>query len=527
MSVRRLISPLLALALMFLTAGAGRAQRPAVDLDPTLPAATARMLENALAARDAAVVVGDTTIARGALHLGSLVQVGGTLILEGRVTEDVTTVGTDVTLRPGAEIGGDLTVLGGTLNGTSMATVRGRQSWLREEPVRLVSTDTGRILIAYEPRPVGFPLEPKGIWGIVVHDYNGVDGLTFGLAAGLKDLPGQPRTELAFGPVFHSYRSDIGWDLVALREIPQLGATIGGRVHRITDTHQRWQRGDLANSFLSIGFADDDRTYFERTGYELWAERGVSRWPITVRVRLRDDDYASLLSVEPFALFDGDDPVEERGEEPDPDAPAELDPDGWPVNPAIDEGRGRAVGLKVTYDGRNDPEYPTRGLLIGLEADQWGLGGDFDFQWGLANARGWLPLGGRSYVAARAMAGGRLGDGELPSQFLWRLGGAGSIAGYDALIEPLVGDRMALGNVRAHLAIPGVSFGGFETVYAVGLADVGDAWMDTEDPEWRTGVGGGLAAHGSLRYIGLFGAYGLEDETWKAVFVISPWFDVP
>ncbi|HUP18779.1 MAG TPA: BamA/TamA family outer membrane protein [Gemmatimonadota bacterium] len=523
MPVSRTIQFLCALALVFVPATALLAQAPAVELDPRLPTATARILRSALESRDALVTGEDTTIERGALHLGSIVQIGGRLLIEGRVTDDVVAVGSEVTLRPGAEIGGDLTVLGGMLNGSTMAQVRGRQTWLREEPVRVDRTDPDRIYVAYEARPAGFPIEPKGIWGIVVHEYNGVDGLAFGLAAGLKDLPGQPRTELAFGPVFRSERGDVGWDVVALREIPPAGITIGGRVHSITDTHQRWQRGDLANSFLSVVLADDDRTYFERTGYELWGERSFVRWPVTVRLRWRDDEYGSLESVEPFALFDGSG---DEGDRPNDGEPPELDEDGWPVNPPIDEGRGRALGLRAAFDSRNVPEYPTRGILVSAQVDQWGFGGDYDFQWGLGDARLWVPLGGRSYAAVRAMGGGLLGDGELPSQFLWRLGGAGSLAGYDALIEPLVGEQMALANVRAHLALPG-SAGMFETLYVVALADVGDAWSEGEDPEWRASVGGGLAAHGRLRYVGLFGAYGIEDETWKAVFVLSPWFDVP
>lgn len=508
------------------SAGALDAQVPEIELDPRMPASTARLLEDALAAPDVVVVTGDTTFPRGALHLGSIVQVGGTLVVEGRITDDVTAVDSDVYLRPGADIGGDLTVLGGGFYGSTMARVGGRQVWLREEPVTVDPRAADRIYVVYEPRPVGFPLEPKGLWGIVIHEYNGVDGLSFGLAAGLKKLPDQPRTELAFGPVFRSEREDeVGWDVVALREIPPAGLTIGGRAHRITDTHQRWQRSDLANSLLSVGLADDDRTYFERTGYELWAERGFLRPPLTFRVRWRDDDYDSLESQAPFSVFEGDDEAEPDPE--DPESPR-VDLDGWPVNPPIDEGRGRALGARLTLDQRNDRDYPTRGFLARIEFDHWGFGGDstFEFDWGRVEGRGWLPLGGRSYVALRAIAGGRVSDGEIPSQFWWRLGGAGSVAGYDALHDSMIGDRMALGNLRAHLALPG-STRMFETVYLVGLADVGDAWFEDEDPAWNVGVGGGIAAHGRLRYVGLFAAYGVEDETWKAIFVATPWFDAP
>lgn len=469
-----------------------------IEVDRRIPWATRRALDIQLDTA-LAVIQGDTTIARGTTVAGPLVHLGGRLVLEGRVEGDVTGIDSDVLLRPGAEVEGDLLVVGGTFRGATQANVAGRSTWLRGEPVRVERPAPGVVRVAYVPPEVGFRFRPAGPWGIVVREYNGVDGLTAGLMARLEKPPEEPRTELVLGPLFHTARDDVGWEVRGLRELPRQRLVVGGSVHRVTETRQRWQRPDLGNTLLSLALADDDRAYYERTGYELWVERSYAL-PFVVGLRWRDDDHATLASREPFALFDDE---------------------GWPENPPAEEGRGRSFGMSLTVDRRDVPEFPTRGWWLRGEVDHWGFGGDFDFDRGEVEARTWLPLGGRSFAAVRLMAGGRL-SGEVPPQLLWRLGGAGSLAGYDALIDPLVGDRMALANVRAHFALPG-SVGGFETVWLVALADAGDAWSDGESADWHPGLGGGIAAHGDLRYLGVFAAHGVETGTWKLIVMARPW----
>lgn len=477
------------------------AQRPAVEVDPELSFVVHRAIDVALEDPATAVETGDVVVPRDSLRSAPILQLGGSLVLEGRVDGGVVAVDAEVVLRPGASIGGDLTVIGGKLYGTRMAEVEGRRAWHRDEPVRVVAAGPGRLRVERIERPAGFPLETKGLLGFVVHEYNGVDGLLLGFSVGLASRPGKPRTELAGGPVFRTARDDVGWSVEGAREIPAARLAFGGRFERITDTGQRWQRSDLGNSVAAFLFSDDDRAYFERTGYALWVERSWGL-PLALRLRWRDDDFDSLEGEEPYAVFDDD---------------------RWPTNPPVDEGRGRALGVAASFDRRDDPGFPTRGVYAEVGYDHWGFGGDFSFDQARAELRGWLPVGGRSFLAARAMAGGRLGDGRLAPQFLYRLGSGGSIVGYDALTEPLAGDRMALANLRLHLALPG-AFGGMETIYVVGLADVGDAWFDAATREWNGGFGAGLAGTGPLRYLGVFGAYGTESEEWKAYLLVAPWF---
>ena len=495
-------------------AAAASAQEPDVEIDRRMPFATRQIIQIALDDDATSVWTGEREVETGSVHTGSILQLGGRLVIEGRVTGDVTAVDSQVYLRPGASIGGRLTLLGGGFFGTSMAEVGGATTWLREEPVRVEQADPALVRIVFQPPALGFPIELKGFAGIVVHEYNGVDGLLFGVSAGLKQRQGRPRTELAGGPVFRTARNDVGWNVAFLREFPRSHFTIGARAYRITETPERWHRGDLNNSLASLAFADDDRTYYERTGFEGWIERSFGL-PVTIRARVRADQFDSLSSVRPFAFVGGD--------------------EDWRVNPPIEEGRGTALGATVTFDRRNLPDFPTRGVYAEASYDHWL--GDFEFDWAQGEILGFVPVGGTSFVSLRLMGGGRLSAGDtLAPQFWYRLGGGGSIPGYElggtdtfdfapdqSHLDILTGDRMAFSTATVHLGLP-VEARVFQTIYLVGIASIGDAWFDGDSPSWNASYGGGIAGRGRARYVGVFGVYGVEIEKWQLYVRLSPWF---
>ena len=480
------------------------AQVPEVELDPEFPVALESIVNGALEAPGVSVTSGERTIATADTVAGPVAHFGGTLMVEGRVRGDVTAVGSEVTLRPGAAIEGNLRVIGGALYGTTMADIAGTRIWLREETVS-VTESAGRLHVDYEPPPgPKFPIEPKGFAGVVIHTYNGVDGLSFGLEAGLRERRDGPRTELAGGPVFRSDRDDVGWRVAGLRDLPRVGGiTVGGAAYRVTTTPEAWHRGDRGNGLASLFFADDDRTYHERTGYELWIEKAFPLEGLTLRGSWRDDDFESLDSVEPFAFF-GDD-------------------EDWRVNPPVDEGSGRALAARVTWERRDDPKFPVRGIWAEAQIEHWGFGSDFEFDWAQGQVRAYrpIPTTAGSFVGLRVVGGGRLGGGDtLAPQFLYRLGGGSTIIGYEALTPILTGDRMAFVTATVHQAL----FGEKNRWYLVGLASVGDAWLPDEDPEANAGFGGGIAIHGKIRYAGVFGVYGVEEEKWRVYTRLTPWF---
>lgn len=482
-------------------AAAAAAQVPAVDVDRRIPYATRQIVERAVDAPGARVATGTTTVAEGDTHPGSLVQLGGTVLLAGRVEGDVLAVDSEVMLRPSAVIGGRLTVLAGRFYGTTMADLGEETVWLPEERLA-VETGPDTVHVRYVPPERPFPFGLRGVFGVVLHEYNGVDGLAFGVEAALRDLKGQPPTELAGGPVFRTERmEEVGWRVRGMREFPGLaGLRAGGGAHSITDSAQRWHRPSFANSVAALLFANDDRAYHERAGYELWLERAWAITPITLRLAWRDDEFDTLESETPLTVF--------------------ADDRDWPVNPAVEPGRGRALGFRASFERPMDRERGTAGLHLAGHYDHWGFGGDFGFDWGLADARLHLPLGS-SWASLRVAAGGRLGGGDtLAPQFLHRMGGAGTVIGYDGLSPELTGDRMAIANLRFHLALPPP----VERLYLVGLADVGDAWFPDQSIAWNAGLGAGLAARGRRGYLGAFAGYGLESEEWHLYVLVGPWF---
>lgn len=484
------------------------AQEERVEIEPGVPFVTRQVIDRALEEDGARVhLFGRSEIAADDTLTGSVVQVGGSLVVAGTVTGDVTGIDAEVFVRPGARVEGRLTVLAGAYYGTTMADLANAPVWLRDEPLRVVRAAPDRARIEHQVRGLGFPFEPKGLNGVTVDDYNGVDGFSFGLVAGLKHLPGQPETELAGGPVFRTNRDEVGYRIAGLREFRGTGGlTVGGSVYSVTASPQSWHRGTFSNALASLFLADDDKTWYEREGYSLWVERPFRYETVTVRARWRDDDFGILESETPFSFF-GDD-------------------DDWRENPAIDDGEGRALGVEATWDRRDDPDLPRSGWWVTGRYDHWGFGGDFEFDFAQADARAYLPVpgGDRSFASFRAVGGGRLGDPDtLAPQFWYRLGGGSTLPGYDSLEPILTGDRMAFATVTFHHGIPTTSKL-MDRLYLVALATVGDAWFEDGEFEANTGVGAGIAANGQTSYAGLFAAYGVETEEWQFYARLGPWF---
>lgn len=477
-------------------------QQPVITVDPEIPTAVRVRIDSALGGVDPVSIADSVFVPRGLTREGALVQVGGTVILEGRVTGDVTAIDSQVYVRPGAVVEGRLTLLGGALFGSTLATLRDGEEWVRDAPLEVITDLDGNLRIAYVKPERSFPIEPKGFLGFVPRQYTGVDGLAFSLTVGLRQRPEWPRTRFSGGPVFHTARGDVGWDVELARELTE-DAEIGVRTSSITDTSQRWHRSNLGNSLRSLFFADDDRLYFERRGYEAWVAKSLVP-KLRFRIRWRDDDFDSLETETPLAIFGND--------------------QDWRINPPITPGSGRALGGRLTLDARDSPRFPTRGIYADLQYNHWGFGGDFAFDWAQAEARGYLPTGGGSFAAMRVVGGGRLGGGDsLEPQFLYRLGGRRTVVGTSALAEGLTGDRLLIANLRYHQALPS-PIKRFQNFYAVGMFDIGDAWFPGDSFNSNVGVGGGVAFHGPIKYLGAFVAYGVDSEEWQFYGVITPWF---
>lgn len=71
------------------------------------------------------VRVGETVIVPQGAEVKSAVAVGGSVIISGKVQEDVVAIGGDVTLQDGATVGGDVVTVGGLVHKNPVAVIKG------------------------------------------------------------------------------------------------------------------------------------------------------------------------------------------------------------------------------------------------------------------------------------------------------------------------------------------------------------------------------------------------------------------
>jgi outer membrane protein insertion porin family len=82
---------------------------------------------------------------------------------------------------------------------------------------------------------------------------------------------------------------------------------------------------------------------------------------------------------------------------------------------AVEEAQGTAytslIGTSVTYDLRNDPRNPTKGVFFQAGTDFAGLGGDVQYVSFAAEARGYYPITDHITFVSRAIGGHIMGWG--------------------------------------------------------------------------------------------------------------------
>jgi hypothetical protein len=433
-------------------------------------------------ARDPLVVHGDAHVPRDSALPGSLLVAGGTLTFEGRAPGTVMVVGGDFFLRPGAEVGGDVVVIGGGFYGSGLASVAGARRVIRGERVAVLR-EPDRVEISAERESAPFPVALLGFYGFLPEMYNRVDGLA--LRWGVQYASPRKRfsaLRLSAQALLRTSRDDVGWEAVAEREFPGRRLALRGAWYDLTDTGERWHRGDVEASLATFFLGEDNRFYFDRRGVELRATQEV-HGPFSIATAFRNDTYRNLPAQDPFTIA----------------------ADDFLPNLPVPPGTMRSVLLEAIWDGREDLESTTRGWWGRLEGEAAGgfLEGDYSFTSGRLDLRRYQPLG-RHRLDARLVLGGRIG-GTLPQQKRYHLGGAATLPGYEAL--QVRGDRGAFVNLRYRIPLPALQrFSLFrDGAWVTLLGDGGDAWESREgDPDWLGSAGVGLAGRGALREVGVY-----------------------
>lgn len=210
---------------------------------------------------------GKLELPRDSTVTSTLIVIGRPTYLSSIVHGNVVVVGSDLFLRPGADVSGHAVAIGGTVVSTALGRVGGRIESFGSDVYDVTQSSNGYVLNARSAEAVeAVPLvQTAGIYGLSVPSYDRVDGLSLPVGA-LVTLAGG---SVVLEPTV-TYRSRLGaWD-------PAVGVTLNdagsvhfaGRAGYFTRTNEAWNYSDLVNSATSFFAGLDARNYFRSRGAE-------------------------------------------------------------------------------------------------------------------------------------------------------------------------------------------------------------------------------------------------------------------
>ncbi len=421
---------------------------------------------------------------------GDVVVLGGPVTVAGRVSGSLMVVNGDLYLEPGAVVSGNVTVVGGVIEGATEAQIAGEIRSYRD-PLRYRRVGPE---IAYAPRREFRPswLRPKddsyadnrtsfdfSLGGI----YNRVEGLPllFGPDADLR-IASDARLQVEARGIFRTAgdwslsTGDFGYrtraELVLGGRESNLG--LGARAYDVVNSIEPWPLKDFEVGWSTFLFHRDYRDYYRRQGASAFATLRVSKG-FSLTAEGRSEKEASLLAREPFTLFRGD--------------------DVFRPNPAINDGHFDILSASLHFDSRNDTREPTAGFVLNGE---WELGHGTDvsacslpgvvcaalypaptssltYQRVFFDARSYTRLSPSGRLDLRVVGGGWAGGDPLPLQRRVALGYPDPLPGYgfrqfscggDGVAgTPALCDRLLIGQAefRTHLGL-----------------DIGPDWASTD-----------------------------------------------
>ncbi|HUU44839.1 MAG TPA: BamA/TamA family outer membrane protein [Acidobacteriota bacterium] len=370
-------------------------------------------------------------VAAGDFWPGTIVAFDGEVVVAGEVAGHVIAIGADVTIREAASVRGTVIVIGGILRQRGDGKIYGDifAPGGHRRPRLTISR-------AWEFEEEGFAWRPQV-------SYDRVDGFRGGLEFRLRGSAFQPQVRVAVAYAFASetwqYRLEVRQRLVR-----DFDLEAAARIYRMTDTDDSSWVGRDENTVFGLVAGSDYRDYFGADGGELavtykYRERGVVslgyrnvdyRWlsasPNLWHLFRRDHDFRDNFSTAPI---------------PDQDSTAFAD--------YISDFEQRTSAVILTFGV--EPLETARhavgfnGTLRAVYEIAGGrLGGDYDYDRVMLEARGWWDTGEWHRLSLRLFYGA--GRRDLPPNKLFYLGGAGSLRGYRQ--KAFVGDEAFLGTVE-------------------------------------------------------------------------------
>lgn len=209
--------------------------------------------------------VGKLEFPRDSTITTTLIVVGRPTYLASKVEGDVIVIGSDLFLRPGAEITGRATAIGGTVALTTLGGAKGGTESIRDETY-IPGPRSGGIHLVYQKTSMTDPVpmfQGAGIQGFLIPAYDRVDGVSFPIGA-LITLG-----ELEIEPTL-TYRSRLGKvdPAIEVRTSAEHDIRFEGSAWRDTRSNDKWIYSDLVNSLTTFFNGSDTRNYFRSDGGE-------------------------------------------------------------------------------------------------------------------------------------------------------------------------------------------------------------------------------------------------------------------
>lgn len=421
--------------------------------DAGLPASVEARLLDLLDAPDTRVRSGPGSLDASEHLTGALFVEGGPFTVAGRVEGDVVMVGGELILDVRARVDGEVVVVNGSLSGevgrlaavslyrgpqshasTRRAVRRGHASHAHHE--RDVEVDVRGSCRAPRCRTDAPEEERWDEWDRHVmgdmdltlrvdESYNRVEGLPLLFGPVIRTGGRNPLRVEALG-IWRSVHGDFDTDdmgYLVRAEQDLLGGRmrLGASARSTIDAIESWQLTDLESSLASALFHSDRRDWYAREGWAAHATVSPRSLPVTATLEYRDEEHGGVPVRDPWALAGGD----------------------WRAQPRAAEGSLRSLVGSLEIDTRDASDDPYTGGLVSVRL-QHALDADLTLATGAASAvsfdapftsvfldaRRYLPVGHRSTLALRGVAGGAVGDAALPPQMQHALGGVGSLPGY-------------------------------------------------------------------------------------------------
>lgn len=549
--MRHLLTALLLVA----AAPAVRAQDSVIVIDPNLPPGDSVLMRGGpppdvvaeLLAfyNDSATtrMQGDVSFPPGSGFTGRLGVYRGALRIAGRIQGDIAVANATLYLLPGAEVEGDVLVVGGRLIRSPEARHTGRERvfW---DAAPVLRADDGTLVLRERRRPLGELAAARATFQTgrvrttlllaTGGTYNRIEGLpiTFGPTFELKPSPGtlaklDVRGLLRTAGEGARLSDDFGYG--ARLEFRLRNAGLVGRLYSEVAPFEDHPLSAAESGWSAFLLQRDYRDWFERRGAggALWVQPAR---PLRLELSLRRDHESSVRATDPWSLL--------------------RNSDRWRRNPLSDDGHYFTTGLQVDLDTRNDRDMPSTGWLLRARFEHSTsddvapivlpetvrpaipTGGGYAFDRLLLDLRRYSRLSPGLRVNTRLRADGWVGGDRFPIQRRVSLGGPDLLPGYDFRAftcaprgfsdpsDPALCDRSitAQAEVRTRLGLnlgyrlperdggPGGRFIGIEEADLVFLTDAGKAWLAGDGPgqvpvnripslhEWKVDVGVGLDA---------------------------------